>query len=905
MRRGSLMSLPDLRLRAALSSDRAQVVSVDAAGNWSVSRLKASVKSSLNDKFSTQVRLVRNGSNATEILHGEQTLDDLEIQDGDLILLDDDERCASDDSANHEPDLEASSTSSPERGRLLTTRTAGLLNLGNTCFMNSSVQCLSHVPALRDFFLNGHFREAMKMNKCRNNEEGSGKLAEGFAGLLRLLWQGDCSAFEPRLFKQVISKFEERFEGFRQHDSMEFIEFLIDGLKEDVNKVKGKKPYTERSDANGRSDSEVALEAANRFLLRNDSVIDDFFVGFFKSTTRCPSEACGHESVVFDPFLSVKVPIMSHTESVETSFSVTVVPLGRRTKITGVTVSVRKFGNAGDLVQAASVEAGLSPSSCVLIEMFESKVFKFFDDADKLEDITPSDILILYELDDALAWRSSSARRWDEAPRKGDVVTVTSSFKSNSTAAKLLRTGLHGRVTSIDEEGDAMIKFDDFDVKQWVFPSNFRFLRTDEGICSYERRICADNGKDYTFSEFVDAYEDCESYETLRSLWRDTKPLNADAKLSSGIVVHFRGHSSRSTQRLFGIPLLFCMDRATTIRGVVDEVRATLVDRFGRCAERGWKLYRADSVDTSGASAAFGDAFDAAEVSLHPREYLVVEWEEADVPVQVSAALQKAEDMKTELPDGSVSISQGFEWLTETEQLSEVDSVFCNKCREHVQAFKKHDFWSLPPVLVIQLKRFEYTGVQRRRLFTPVRFPVENLDLSRFCISSKSSFPAGDCIRAGEEVQVHGLQSLAGKQLNEMVGTAMYLDTASVRYCVRMRKDDPPDEWKKLKPDNLRPFSRSRVVEEAPPPLYDLLAVCKHIGDATFGHYMAYARSSEDGVWRLFDDEDVTEVTAREVEAQQKGAYVLFYLRRDCRPSSWGSPAPVATISPPRDGERA
>ena len=31
-------------------------------------------------------------------------------------------------------------------------------------------------------------------------------------------------------------------------------------------------------------------------------------------------------------------------------------------------------------------------------------------------------------------------------------------------------------------------------------------------------------------------------------------------------------------------------------------------------------------------------------------------------------------------------------------------------------------------------------------------------------------------------------------------------------------------------------------------------------GDATFGHYMAYARSSEDGVWRLFDDEDVTEV---------------------------------------------
>jgi ubiquitin C-terminal hydrolase len=64
------------------------------------------------------------------------------------------------------------------------------------------------------------------------------------------------------------------------------------------------------------------------------------------------------------------------------------------------------------------------------------------------------------------------------------------------------------------------------------------------------------------------------------------------------------------------------------------------------------------------------------------------------------------------------------------------ETLYCSACKQHIAPVKKFDVWAAPDVLILHLKRFQFTPgqyfVHREKTSDVVKFPVEGFDLSTF-----------------------------------------------------------------------------------------------------------------------------------------------------------------------------
>ena len=187
----------------------------------------------------------------------------------------------------------------------------GLKNLGNTCYMNTALQCINSCWELTNFFLRKNIES--KINKT-NPLGYKGVLCKSYGNLIRHLWYGTSPVYSPDIFLSIISDINATFSGKNQQDAHEFLNFLIDGLHEDLNLVINKPLIEEEKIKNVKT--KAIIEWLN-FKRRNQSVLIKLFYGQFLSKITCPNPRCQNVMTKFEPFMSLSVPLTSNNKMIE------------------------------------------------------------------------------------------------------------------------------------------------------------------------------------------------------------------------------------------------------------------------------------------------------------------------------------------------------------------------------------------------------------------------------------------------------------------------------------------------------------------------------------------------------------------------------------------------------------
>lgn len=701
----------------------------------------------------------------------------------------------------------------------------GLQNLGNTCFMNSSIQCLSNNFVLTQYFLNEIYKNELNTDNVLGT---GGKLAVQFARLLNELWNEEAPVVTPWSFKKVVGNFQPMFSGFAQHDSAELLSFVLDGLHEDLNRVT-KKPYYEMPNLKKSTSEEISAKLSWKYhLLRNQSIIVDLMHGQYKSTLCCPK--CSNISVTYDPYMMLSLPIPMN--EIETNVYYFLFYDSNKCPFKSK-YYLKKSSSIIDLRKQIAEQIGVDPWSFILCQIDDNNMERMYCRNRTVADISEEEgILFAFQIDPTVfesQRNADSYKHLNKLSERSEIAVDMSNDDdfNNSISRDWVKVPLRLNMM-------AKSKYSYYERKKAIsFPRvlwlnrNWDLITVHKTVFTFLR---------YFFDIELESFSQLSEEEAFTSLFDDLNEQTWQDKLGDGespgdycyalnIVNPEKKSFYSKGAKFFGynnfnnIPLPYTQSK--TIGELIDEYFLEYENKDDSSDDDESKKEKS-KVKSKTVKNNTNDGFYQESEYKHKKNKVFefeIFWNKDRLQANIEKLSRcKKHDKFTEISAAAekttsedITLDQCFDSFSTTEMLGQDNAWYCRTCKDHVEAKKKMELYSTPPILFISLKRFKSGrgSYFKDKLEDKVHFPIDCLDISNIVISNKKAD-----------------------------GTTK---------------------------ENLE---------------YELFAISNHYGNMGFGHYTAYCKNPKDQSWYDFDDSHVSQVVHKE-KVITEAAYNLFYRRKD------------------------
>ena len=710
----------------------------------------------------------------------------------------------------------------------------GLNNLGNTCYMNATVQCLAHCWPLTRYLISGRYRADRNVESKLGT---GGRFAAVWEHLLRELWLGGedpleqqppqqppqqdddeksaaaaaaeaaarargaagrrCTSLSPAAFKRAIATLPgsgNQFAGFLQHDAQELLVFLLDTLHEDLNLVL-KKPYFAHDDdgaAGNKSIARLAAESWASHMRREHSMVTHLLQGQLHNTVLCPH--CKYRSNTFSPFMFLPLALPVDVDRVVFITLVRILPANISGAAAPLCASQTRFAiSVGPHSRCRAVKQRLaelsgSPASALwLVDLRNGLIADEFLDGEPVSKILPRHSLVAYELGAPDLLFQPPAN--DTAVSVDLREVVVTHRAQPSIAYQQQQQQQQQQQSEQAGEGD----FEDED---------------EEGGGGL-RRAASNNAVGVPLVLRFDAAR--VSFARLRTgILRVLLLLATGEDPVSQLGTDWEAALAPRARAL----QLSCTDYMG-----LDQVeeKSNGADPPAHVVPDGEQLVQAGPTGIATRRTIFLAAQWPAPEEQEPLEPRLGAYRESRAfsvrddasSVRHMERLRRRRALEQRHHGESYTIHECLNYFSNVEQLGAGNSWTCPRCRTDQQAYKMMSIIRLPEVLILSLKRFEARASfgMRSKITAYVDFPVEGLDLAPYLAAFGGDLEQADTV-------------------------------------------------------------------------FDLFAVTNHHGTLGYGHYTSMAL--HEGQWYNFDDATVQPM--RKEDVQSSAAYVLYYKRRHDTP---------------------